>query len=250
MEFGCSVCGYTSAKKDHVVRHVNNKKSCGPGTKKVVEIPADIKCEYCDKDFTTHKTLEYHMKNSCKHKDRALKDQIAKLKEELKEARNVTIHNNSVKQDNSVNTVNIIIVNNYEDTSLEKLTDKIFNKIIKDSEEVYKLIPNLIKHVHFNPNIPENHNVYLSNRNKNNRHVQVFRNGHWEIEDKNTEIANLINDKETNLSDWVAEKGAKYPEAKEIYDEYMDQKFEDDTIKLVKDQVELVLYNGKNIIGR
>lgn len=47
-----------------------------------------------------------------------------------------------------------------------------------------------------------------------------------------------------NLSDWVAEKGKKYPEAMEKYQEYLEQKYDDDTIKLVKEEVELVLYNG------
>ena len=48
--------------------------------------------------------------------------------------------------------------------------------------------------------------MYLSNRNKNNKHLSVYRNGHWEIENKNAEIDNLISDKETHLSDWVTEK--------------------------------------------
>ena len=58
----------------------------------------------------------------------------------------------------------------------------------------------------------------------------------------------MINDKETNLSDWVAEKGEKYPEAVEKFNEYLDQKYDDDTIKLVKDGVEMVLYNNRHMI--
>jgi predicted glycosyltransferase involved in capsule biosynthesis len=131
---------------------------------------------------------------------------------------------------------------------LEKLTDKTFINVIKDASEVHQIIPRLIKEIHFNPDIPENHNVFLSNRNKNNKHLQVYRNGHWEIENKNTEIDNMINDKETNLSDWVAEKGQKYPKAKEKFDEYLDQKYDDETIRMMKDEVEQLLYNNRHMI--
>ena len=246
-EYGCSVCGYTSQLKQHVINHTKRKKNCGVGIKEIIEIPNEIKCQYCYKNFSTQKTLEFHVKNNCKHKDRVKDEEIRKLKEEnklLKKEKNIT---NNI--DNSNNTYNIIIVNNYEDTDLTKLTDKIYNKIIKDSDEVYQIIPRLIKEIHFNPSIPENHNIVLSNRNKNNKHLQVFRNGHWEIEKKDTEIDNLISDKETNLSDWVAEKGEKFPEAQEKFNEYLEQKYDaEDALKLVKEGVELVLYNNRHIV--
>jgi len=240
-EYSCSICQYTSGIKENVVRHINKKKSCGQGIKEIKEISIEIICEFCQKNFSSPISLKYHIKNTCKHKDNILKQRIKQLEEELKESRKVTNNNN--------NTVNInIIVNNYEDTSLEKLTDKMYNKIIRGAEEVYKIIPRLIQDIHFNPNIKENHNIYLSNRSKNNKHVQVYRNGHWEIENKATEIDNLISDKETNLSDWVAEKGGIYPDAQEKFNEYFERKYDDDTIKLVKEEVEQVLYNNRHMI--
>jgi transcriptional regulator NrdR family protein len=243
MEFACSVCQYTSDHKRHVVRHINKKKSCGSGVREVIEIPIDVKCEFCGKAFATRETMKEHIRKTCKHKDDAKDEEIRKLKEELRKAKSVT------NIDNSTNTTNyIIVINNYEDTSLDKLTDKTYNKIIKDVEEPYKMIPKLIKAVHFNPNIPENHNIYLSNRNKNNKHLQIYRNGHWEITDKNTEIDNLINDKETILGDWVAEKGEDYSETVEKFNEYLEQKYDDDIAKLVKEEVELLLYNGRHMI--
>jgi ElaB/YqjD/DUF883 family membrane-anchored ribosome-binding protein len=78
--------------------------------------------------------------------------------------------------------------------------------------------------------------------------LQVFRNGHWEIEKKDPEIDNLISDKETNLSDWVTEKGEKYPEAMEKFNEYLEQKYDEDVSKLVKEEVELVLYNNRHMV--
>jgi len=58
----------------------------------------------------------------------------------------------------------------------------------------------------------------------------------------------IIKAKETNLSDWVSEKGEKYPEAFEKFNEYLDQKYDEDTAKAVKEEVELVLYNNRHMI--
>jgi hypothetical protein len=244
-EYACSMCKYTSTQQINVINHIKRKKSCGQGNKEIIEIPIEIKCDFCNKNFSCTKTLNYHIKHSCKHKDDAKDAKIKELEKELRESRKVITNNTT----NNTTNINInIMVNNYEDTSLEKLTDKMYNKIIKGAEEAYKIIPRLIKHTHFNPIIKENYNIYLSNRGKNNKYVHVYRNGHWEIENKSTEIDNLISDKETNLSDWVAEKGEKYPDAKEKYDEYLEQKYDEDTIKLVKEEVEQVLYNNRYMI--
>jgi len=84
MEFGCSVCEYTSNKKENIVKHFNKKKSCGVGAKEIIEIPIDITCEYCNKNFSTNKTLKFHITTSCKRKDDALKEENKRLKEELR----------------------------------------------------------------------------------------------------------------------------------------------------------------------
>jgi uncharacterized protein YjgD (DUF1641 family) len=241
MEFACSICQYTSYAKIDVIRHINRKRSCGPGIKEIIEIPIEIKCEFCNKNFSTKPNLKDHIKNRCKEKDKAKDEEIKQLKETIKELKSkpTTINN--------YGTINILI-NNYENTSLEKITDKIYNKLIKGADEPYQIIPRFIKEIHFNPNIPENHNVYLSNRTKNNKHLQVYKDGHWEIKNKDVELDNLINDRETNLSDWMAEKGEKYPDAFEKFNEYLDQKYDEDVAKLIKEEVEQVLYNNKHMI--
>jgi len=241
-EYKCSICGYSSLIKQHIEKHINRNKSCGIGIKEILENPVKITCEFCNKNFSSPLSLIRHTKNSCKKKDIIKDVRIKELETQLKEAKNNTT--------NTTNITNnyILVVNNYEDTSLEKLTDKIYNGILKD--EAHQIIPKLIKQIHFDSKTPENHNIYLSNKNKNNKHLQVYRNGHWEITDKNTEIDNLINDKETNLSDWIGEKGGKYPEALEKFNEYFEQKYDNDTIKIIKEEVEMLLYNGRHMINK
>jgi ElaB/YqjD/DUF883 family membrane-anchored ribosome-binding protein len=251
MEYRCSCCNYVSDKRRYIVRHIQKKVSCGEGEKGIIEVPITIKCDYCDKRFASGETLNKHIKKVCTVKNSAsvmLMEEIQKLKEEL---RNLSKNPSNVMINKKSNvTVNnqTIIINNYENTSMEKITDKIYNKIIKGSE-TYKIIPRLIKHIHFNPDIPENHNICISNL--NNKYLSVFRNNHWEIENKNDEIGNLISDKETNISDWIAEKGDEYPQAKEKYDEYLEQKYGDEELcKTIRREVEMILYNNRHIVKK
>jgi len=85
MEFACSVCHYTSDKKEHVTRHILKKKSCGPGLKEIVEIPNEINCEYCDKNFTTLAILKKHQKDSCKSRLDILEEKNKRQEEKIKE---------------------------------------------------------------------------------------------------------------------------------------------------------------------
>lgn len=243
MEFACSVCEYTSFKKENVTRHTKRKKKCGSGIREIVEIPVEIICKFCNKNFSTKTNLNEHQKDNCRKKDKIKDKKIKELEEKNKDLEQKLKDKPTTINNNTFN----IMVNNYESTSLEKITDKIINKLIKDAES-HQIIPRLIKQIHFNKDNPENHNLYISNRNKNNKYLQIYRNDHWEIENKETELDNIINDKETNLSDWVIEKGKKYPEATEKFNEYLDQKYDEDIAKLIKEEVELVLYNNRGII--
>ena len=195
MEFACSVCQYTSSKKENVLRHINKKKGCGSGIREIVEIPIEIKCEFCNKHFATVTSLTRHQKDSCKSKVEILEKQLKAATDKIKEAneKNKELERQLKDKPTTVNfnTFNIV-VNNYENTSFEKITDKIYSKLINTVDEPYQIIPRLIREVHFNPNIPENHNVYLSNRNKNNKHLQIFKDNHWEVVNKDSEIDNLI----------------------------------------------------------
>jgi hypothetical protein len=83
-EYSCSICEYTSDQKRHVARHIIKKKSCGIGTREIIEIPIDIKCDFCNKKFSTRETMKQHTKNTCKQKD-SIKDTRKELEQKLRE---------------------------------------------------------------------------------------------------------------------------------------------------------------------
>jgi hypothetical protein len=83
-EYACSGCEYTSYLKEHVLRHINKKKSCVLGIKEVVEIPIEIKCEFCNKNFESKASLNYHTKNTCKKINEIKDKKIEELEKKLK----------------------------------------------------------------------------------------------------------------------------------------------------------------------
>ncbi len=162
----------------------------------------------------------------------------------MKEEKSVIINNDNriIYNDNKV----FITLVNYEKTRLDKIPDSVITDIIKDAAS-YQLIPRFIQAVHFNPNIPENINIYISN--KNNKYVQVYNNNQWEIRSGESEIENIINDKETSISEWLYDKKEKYPGTVDMFEDYLDQKSEAENNKIIKGEVELVLYNNRHFIN-
>ena len=77
-KFECSACGYTSVKAD-VLRHITKKNKCGDNPILSI-IRIEIKCEKCEKNFSSIKTLSNHIK-ICKIKNKIHTLKIEKLEE-------------------------------------------------------------------------------------------------------------------------------------------------------------------------
>lgn len=257
MEFSCSVCGHTSPKKNNITRHIQKKTPCGVGTRTVVEISVNIVCKYCDKKFSTAGNLSKHLENNCKYKDQVqvlmMEGKIKQLENELREVKQQatvnTVTTNKITTNKVTTNKVTVIVNEYLSTSFDKITDKMMDDVIRNSKELYHIVPELMRLIHCNPDIPENLNIAITNRSQNNEYINVFNNQHWEVTDKNTEINLLICDKEIFMDDWVNERGETYPEAKEKYKKYCEQKNKDkDMHERIMHEVERILYNNKHIV--
>ncbi len=241
-EYGCSICKYTSINKDHVLRHISKKNNCGDNPQLVV-IPVEIVCEFCDKQFSTKKILNNHIKHNCKNKIGELEKELELAKQKIKELENKQPSINNVMNGNINITNNIIVLNGYDDTDVSKLNDRHFLKAIN---KMCLSVPTMIKDVHFNPNMPENQNIYISNM--RNGYVMVFNKEtkNWDARPKEEMIDKLINDREYDIQEWLGCE--KYPKAMQKFNEYIEKKEEDGVQKMIKEEVELVLYNNRNMI--
>ena len=68
----------------------------------------------------------------------------------------------------------------------------------------------LIKQVHFNEKVPENHNVFISNLRDNN--ASIFNGTKWELRDRKQVVDELYTDNKTHLEEKFDELEDKLPD--------------------------------------
>jgi hypothetical protein len=101
-------------------------------------------------------------------------------------------------------------------------------------------VKKLIEKVHFNPEKPENMNIYISNL--KDKYMMVYEAGAWNIKNKDV-IESIYNDKELMLEEWLDEEQHKHPELKEKFVKYLNNKENDETLNMIKDEIKLMMYN-------
>jgi hypothetical protein len=254
VEYKCDKCEKTFDKKSHYDYHINRKNPCD----KVEPI-----CEYCDKKFSRKDNLKTHM-NKCKLKN------INKISTNINNNKlnNSSINNtnNKIDVNNGTNngTINNTIVNNpiiifpFLGEDMSKLTEKQKINILK---KCYMSIPELIKQINFNPNIPENHNVYISNIKSKFGHINDGKK--WILTKVDQLIDDLINKKKDDIEELLDEYEEQLPDkvvdkirdviASIDYDPLSDEepskssKEKNKFKKQIMDEVKLLLYNNKEI---
>ena len=130
MNFGCSGCDYTSYNRHCIVRHIDRKTKCNDGILNIIHIVADIKCEYCNKEFNTKPSMRRHIV-TCKIKKYNLETENEKLKSKILEMKKDKIIGvKSEKVDNIVYHTDVY--ENYIYILHER-------EFVKSSEHVYKI---------------------------------------------------------------------------------------------------------------
>ena len=220
-------------------------------------------CEYCERYFNFKQSYYRHLK-TCKVKKEIDEDEddknelskmmelVDKLNEKLdkkdeqiseliKKSGNTTIN---YQQNNNVN--NNIKLLGYRKTDISHLSDKDFISCISHSNFC---IPHLIQKIHFDPDKPENHNIYISNI-KNN-YAMIYDGDKWNLTNRDDLIEEILEEKEIiieeKLEEWL-EKGRQYPEIMKKFTRYLEKKENDVVLDKIKDEVKLVLFNNRNLI--
>ncbi len=205
-DLDCNYCKKAFARKDALTRHIN--QYC-PVAKQQNKEKQDI----FDKLLlleTKNRQLEEEMKNKnekletknkqleeeIKNKNGKLENEIKKLKKEIKKGQAIT--NNTLNNNNNINignTTNIIMVS-YGNEDLSKITTKMLSAACKKG---YNSIVHLVETVHFNPEFPENHNVYIPS--VKDKHAMIYYDDMWNLKNKD----DVVNDMYDTNRDYIME---------------------------------------------
>jgi hypothetical protein len=245
-----------STKKQQKV----NIKSTFSQHKNNIESTALYVCKYCERNFKFKQSMYRHIKYSCiKNKTEDLTELVRLLNNQLENQQNQLENQNNQLQtqskqieklmgkleinssfnNNTINNNNITLLN-YNDTDVSHLTDDDYKKCIK---KVCFCVMGLIEKVHFNPDKPENMNVYISNI--KNKYMMIYQNNKWNLTNKN-ELDRLYDDKELMIDQWIEEN--KDPEMEKFFNRYLDLKKDDKTMQMITDEIKLLMFNNKNLI--
>ena len=264
MDFICECCNYTTQKKYNYNKHLISKKhklvegkSKVSPNKSLIVLDNDLfTCKYCDKKYKHKQSVTKHIKYSCtKNKEEDLTELVRLLNVRL-ENQNTQLVNkdaqlvNKDKQieklmgkleiNSSFNTINNITLLNYKDTDVSHLTDEDYKKCIK---KVCFCVMGLIEKVHFNPDKPENMNVYISNM--KDKYMMIYQNNKWVLTNKD-KLDRLYDDKENMIDDWIQENND--PEMTKFFNRYLLLKKDDKTMQMITDEIKLMMFNNKNLI--
>ena len=267
--FNCKYCNFNTPLLFNYKRHLETVRHKNMEEKlkiklKVQKDQNQLICAYCDKIYKHKSSLSKHIKYSCnKNKDEDFKE-LARLlnlqtqhqqeqdlkhkelekefKKMQKENKNIQIQKltNKLQINGGIHIQNNIQLLGYKETDVSHLTDKDYISCIK---KINYCVKNLIERIHFNPLKPENMNIYISNL--KDKYLMVYEEGNWNIKTK-TELDTLYQEKEIMLEEWIQED--RYPELKEKFIRYLDNKENDETLNMIKDEIKLMMYNKKNMI--
>lgn len=206
MAFTCKRCGYASAKKGNVMRHLKGQKDCDP---LMCNIPRStlvdelekkeqtrpFVCEFCNKDFTSASGKSQH-KRKCNFKNtneiHDLMKTIEDLRNEvvdLKSHKTIIVNNNT----NIYNDNRVVIVNQFQKVQttyiergqmLDILGKRTFNHLYDSLKEVVRI-------VYYNEKHPENHSVYIPNI--RDRYARIYDGNDWVFKDKTEVITYMRN---------------------------------------------------------
>ena len=175
-------------------------------------------------------------------KDKQLEEQSIQINELIKKA-GINIGTQNIQ--NIQQNIKILA---YDNTDLSHLKNSDYLKCLKRSNFC---IPHLIEKIHFNPEKPENHNIYISNL-KNN-YVMIYNGEKWMINDRDESIQNLIDDKESiieqKLEEWI-ENGKNYPDIMKKFNRYLEKKENDTVLNKIKNEIKLMLFNNRDIVSK
>ena len=279
--FKCPNCLKVFNRKSNYERHMNRKFSCkivmnstcsnsknGFRNPKVEYIEKTNICYYCNRHYSTISNLNKHLKKCKVKKEEELKQklfdllmkeqnkkideqnlfmkqQIDILQNQLKvknnNIKNNNINNNNINSNNK--TINILA---YNKTDLSHISDKDFERIMRRCN---MSVPRLIEKTHYDPNKPENKNIFISNL--RDRYVMQWNSKRWDLKNRDEALDDMYENGACVLEDkietWEENKYQYDPIAVRKFYKFLDNKEKDQVKNKIKEEIKLILYNNRQL---
>lgn len=211
MQFTCERCGDNFKCKRNLIGHLSRQKDCIPinenvltRTELLVKVTTkqlndvNYPCKYCNERFNT-KSAMYKHAQKCKTKvpqsktNSLSQKELLILKEQLKkeilnelQQQSQTIINNTTN--NTTNNITIqTTINNFGQETTQHLTEDFLSYCILNPR---KGMSKLIENIHYNPDIPENHNIRCKSLKQNT--FEKYIDSEWRICDATNTLDELI----------------------------------------------------------
>ena len=225
----CDKCETIFKTKSSYTRHVNRKNPCDQQFGKVND--NNNVCDTCNKKFNSYDSLYKHAKRKVCSKSR------------------VTVNNTqniNIDKQLNVDKMNVdgdVKVVKFGNEDISYISDDIYQSILGKG---YKSVEEFVDHTHFNPDHPENHNIYIADI-KNN-YVLIYDGLQWNIKDRDEAIEDMIYAKSDYLSVKFEELMHKLsPMDIKKFTNFMKNRDNDIKMKMVKTDLKLMLYNNRYI---
>lgn len=262
MEKYCECCEYKTTLTANFKKHLESKKhkiviskstKCQPTVIPLSTLPT-YDCKYCEQKFKFRQSMYRHIKYSCtKNKDEDLKELVRLLNLRIEsQDRQIESQNKNIEKlmgkleiHGSFNTTNIqnnITLLAYRETDVSHLTDEDYRFCIK---KVNHCVKSLIDKVHFNPNKPENRNIYISNM--KDKYIMIYDGNNWNLANKKEELERLYEEKEMMLEEWLETNPE--PILKDKFIKYLNNKEDDECLNRIKEDIKLLLYNKGELVS-
>jgi hypothetical protein len=201
----------------------------------------EIKCNYCDNNFSSYAHKRRHELHRCK--EAPVEDTLYKSeKKEWRKEKKILYKQIEalIKKAGNI-TNNTLNLNSYGKEDLSHITNSFKNQMIKGP---FGMIPKMIEAIHFNKEKPENKNISYPNKKHNS--VKIFKEGEWKYYNKGELMDEMIENNYYILDVHYDERGDNLLNdvQKKRYRKFKDKYDNGELDKGIKDDINIILLNN------
>ncbi len=196
-------------------------------------------------EFERFKRRERKSRQQIQKLKASSKKEVEKLQHEINTLKGVDVNIVNTNSNNTVNNNFVLVGYGSEDmTKIDK--DKILACIARGA---YQSTVRLTDVIHFDPDHPENHNIYISNM--KNKYAMEYKNNQWNLVTKTELIDKIYRNKKEYIEENIDEfyKGLNNKQRQSL-DDWLNIDDEHEKVKKIKNDIMMLLFNKRNVIKR